>query len=83
MKAKEAQCCRHLPKSHHTSREMGTDSRPIPLIRVSYSYINPESVPPFLVKLNLLQIQKGKTAHDNEGRKSELGLKSKDKEKIL
>ena len=44
----------------HISREMGADSRPLSLIRVSYFYINPESLPPSLVKLNLFRYRKGK-----------------------
>lgn len=44
----------------HISREMGADSRPLSLIRVSYFYINPESLPHSLVKLNLFRYKKGK-----------------------
>lgn len=43
--------------------KMGTDSRPLSLIMVSYFYINPPSRPASLVKLNVLQMQEGEAAH--------------------
>lgn len=58
------------------SREMSADSRPPPLIGLSYFYINPERWTPSLVKLNLHQRQEAETAYHNGL------LKSKDKEKI-